>query len=797
MIGSAVNAELAALGRRQLTANVVCRSRDPRAEAAGKISKEVLEDRLKKLGWADIREHFTWLQIVCGMAVLKSFWEETSTEVGYFQNSEAGSCLECGAGLSSPKVKREDITKAEAEGRPTKHLEQAEQLDEETASLTACPYCDEPKPLSPIELDSETAQQPDYYGRPMGKVLPKGQTGMEIVSLFDLYPENSGIDVSWDTMTLWRQATPRSLDWIFTRYPHLIGLVEPEEPRKLIENHPVLGEWDISRRYDSTYDADMFPNHAMVYEVWQDRNYRFPEGRGFVLIGDCEVAAYDGPLYKKQGAVSVAIVKYAGANWEPKHREIWGRALPDSLISPQNRINMLDSLDLDALGRMGTPNMILPEGCSVDGVEYVDDGLGKVIRYRTDPLNPNAKPEILGGMGMPSNLGQMRQQILEDMQVIAGPQSIEMGEAPKNITTTSGLQLLGENTEKKRAHRERALISAFEKIWEHQLNLLWAFRVEPDTYESKTDDGGWEMKEYTRAALMGQTKVTIEKQAEIDKSIYQKEAVREAMADGLYMVDSLHAKKRILELKGLPTDVNEDINYQIDNVKKQWVDFTESGKVPVVDPTIDDPSLRYRGFATFLLSQEGQRLTESNGWLQILKLISGWEMRLMAAEAMDMQARQLYGTTDPMAAGQMFEQMQGQYEQGIGQYEQSRQAGAQLAQETGQAPVDSLAPPTPPIPPVFLPGDKADHIYGVWMQMIQEGGSMIAPQQDPYIKLRAVVEAYRLLEREKLAADMAAQNGLPAPGVGPVDATQAPQTAPDSQGGVPQIGQLNVSDKRL
>ncbi len=834
-IAPAVNTEMAALGRRQLTANVICKSRDPRAEAAAKQAKEILDDRLKKLNWSDLREHFTWLTIVCGMAILKSYWEETSTDISYMDNPEALMCLDCGIVLSRPNVSAEDVSKAEAAGQVSRHLrtsmpvsEPGEELEAgaepeagddeaetgETYHIEVCPYCEEERPLSPLSLDNESARELDFYGRPLGIAQPKGQTALEVVSLFDFFPENAGINVDWNTMSLWRQATPRSVDWVLTRWPHLKGKISPEDPRELMKNHPVLGEWDFIGRYDPRHDADLFANHVMVYEVWQDRNWRFPDGRGFVLVGDCSEPAYDGPLYKSNGAVSCPIVKYAGANWEPKHLEIWGKALPDDLISPQNRINMLDALELDAIGRTGSPNMIAPSGSNLNGAAWFDEATGKIYFYDVDPLNPQAKPEILEPRGLAPNGQNARQQAVNDMQILSGPQPIEQGEAPKNITTTSGLQLLGENAEKKRAHRERSLISAFEKIWTHQLDLLWAFREEPDSYEAKTYDGSFEQREFTKASLMGQTKVLIEKQAEIDKSLYQREAVREAMADGLYLADSLHAKKRILELKGLPTDVNEDINYQIDSVKKQWVDFVEQGLVPVIDPSLDDPVIRFQGFSTFLLSDEGQRTSEQAGWPSLLKQLHGWEARVKEAEALDQQSRQLYGN-DPAAAEQMFAQQQMAHQEAMGQWQQVSQAGSQLAAEGGSAP-EMGAPPAAPMQPVFLAGDRADHIFGVWQQMLgagQMGAQFGAPMgaqpspmtpppvlngptvdpnsgaatQETYLRFRAVVEAFRLMRDEKLLAV------TPVPGVGP--SAPGGEPAPDIQGGVPQLGQLNVASK--
>lgn len=786
LISGAVDIEMAALGRRQLTAKVMPISRDPRSEAAAQVAEDILQDRLQKLHWADIREHFTFLTIVTSMGILKSYWDESYADLGYYDNPEAKHCSTCGFQAAAP------------EGE-------------------LCPYCQEQgieHPLEPLELTPELAQQTDSLGQPLGLTRPKGQTAIEVVSPFDFYPENSGIDQDWNSIKTWRQATPRSLDWIFERFPELEGKLEPESPRELMKNHPVLGEWDIIGRYNEGMDADLFANHAMVYETYQEKSGRYPDGRAVVVVGD-EVAKNSTLYVDALGTTAegkpkkVKLVCFAGANWEPKHREIWGKSLVDDLISPQNVYNGLSSLELESIARTGSPNIILPEGSSADGPEFFEpyDQVGKIIRYRVDPLNPAAKPEILGGVVTPPGVGQAKNEALQLIQMLQGPASIEVGEAPRNITTTSGLQLLGEQAEKRRGYRERSLVSAFEKIWSHQLELLSSLRVDPDTYEATLDDGSWEQREYNMQSIAGQINVKIEKTAEVDKSLYTKEAVREAMADGLYgPVDLLSpiAKAKILKLRGLPSDVVEDKNRQIDLVKRRWADFLDFSTVPTVDPTIDDPQIQFAGLASYLLSNEGIQLAEAANWAGILKLISGWEARLMQIEAADQAARALYGTDNPQVAQPMYEQLQAQFEQSQLEYEQASQDAEKLVQQGGM-PQTQLLPPQPPPPPVFLPGDKADHIYGVWQSMLQEKGglppakSMVAvggipdpaatqAKQDTYMRFRAVVDAYRLLGAPAMMPPGTPQ-GDPMQGGQPGGPLQAPN--PALGGGQPNLERLS------
>lgn len=811
-ISGAVNIEQAALGRRQLTAKVTPSSRDPRVEAAAKVAQDILEDRLKKLDWADKREHFTFLTIILGLGIIKSYWDETYTELGFYDNPEAVACSnpECDTKLASQLVPNQFLEKSES----LTNLETAQPTLDGEAVLNACPTCQEPNPLVPLSLTPDQASQPDLFGRPLGMPIPKGQTALEVISPFDYFPENSGIDVTWNDIKIHRQATPRSLDWILERYPELEDKIYPENPKELMEQHPVLGDWDIRGRYDSAMDADIYANHAMVYEIYQDRSRKFPNGRAIVII--CDQIALDGELYRQVGQLSVPIVKYAGANWEPRHKEIWGKSLADDLISPQNVYNGLLALEIESMARTGSPNIILPNDTGADGPEFFEyyNNSGKVIRYNVNPLNPQAKPEILGGVTTPPAVNQAKNEALDAMVRIQGPTALEAGEAPKNVTTTSGLRLLEEQSDKKRAYRERALISAMEKIWSHQLEMLWAFRVDEDVYEAESDDGGWELKQYDRMAIMGQTKVKIEKQSEVDKSIYMSEAVREALADGLYggtgvaATLPIHARKRILELRGLPTDVEEDSNYQIELCKKRWVDFIDQGAIPVIDPSLDNFEIQWKGLGTFLVAPEGQRIANNLGWPQILKQIYGWEMRLQTMEAMDLQARQLYGTTDPAVTEPMYQQLQMQHQEQMAAWEQESIANEGVAKETGQ-PLMPMPPPQEPVPPVFLPGDKADHIYGIWQQMLMETGGIQPPTQsiqpslvpdpdiamqdlDNFLKFRAVVEAYRLLAMEKVMKDMMAM-APPAPG-GPGGDVAAPgQPSAGIMGSEPGLGQLNTT----
>lgn len=762
-IGEAVAVELAALSKRELTPNVIATSNDPRIEAAAKKAKDILQYRMKVLQWPDLRELATLINIICGTSIIKSYWDERYTDLTTIGSPEAVACPDCGVVLSSPTIPKSMAGSVQYGTEGIQDVVSNNPGTEEQVTLSQCPTCPSGSQLVPYDVGPDEAESgQDYFNRPLGLQTPKGNTALEVISPFEIFPQNSGVGITPENCKVWGQASPRDLDWIEERYPERIEEIKPEDPYEMMRYHPILGEWTILGRYNARLDSNIYDNHARVLELHALPNYRYPDGRSIVMVGD--VVLENGPLLRKQSqGVDVPRVTYAAARFKLRLGEFWGHGIVDDLISPQNRLNGMDAQTIDARERMSSPNLFVPDDADFTGPEYNDRyGGGKIMRWTPNPLNPQAKPDVFGGVEVPSSLFKEREQTIADMKQIAGPQDVEVGEAPRNITTTSGLQLLGEAAERRRAPRERSLVSMFERIWEHQLKLLWVLRTESDSYETENSEGDWETQEYDRQVIQGQTKVQVEKQAYVDRSLYIREATREAQADQLYRLDSQLAIKKILEYRGLPTDVNEDLNRQVDIGKRQYVDFTDDGVIPTIDTSIDDFLIRFQTLGTMLLTEEGKRIEARAGWPQITKLIAGWEDQYTQMEMLDMQTKAFYGGTPPP------EQANKMYAQGMQQYQQQQDSAQEMVQQTGDA--STLPPPgPPPPPPVFLPAAIEDRILMIWTSLIEKGGGLMTIQPpDPafaqeFLKFRAVVDAYKRYDMKKQMQMMGGMPGMPAP----------------------------------
>ena len=803
-LAPAVEVEMAAQTKRQWTPTVRPDSDLPDVIAAAKVAADVLTYDLDQDNWPLIRDRFIHQTIVTGTGLLWSWWDENWNTLECIAPGTTVECVGCGEKYFSNAVDQQSLATFHSAGNnlvvPTTP-KPVGSLDGPVAmQFDQCPTC--AGSLQPYDLHPDELYKQDPFGRELGLHVPKGTPRYENVAAHEFYPDNAGLNTTPENIRRFAIRKVRSLStWVEERYPDRIAEIEPDSPYDLMAVHPILGEWDYLSRYELGLDRNIYDEHVFVDTIVEMPSYRYPEGQLAVVAGDvvCEWGPLIATAQDGEGAKdSVPKHRIFAARYKERPDEFWGEALLDQQISPQNRINRIDMQEMDTMIRMGSPHILAPQDMQIHGPEWNPGyGAGKILHYELSLTRPEAKPEVFGGQYFYAHFKNARDAAIQDLRQGVGPTDFESGEAPKNIGTTSGLQVLGEQSERKRATRERSILSACESAWSHRLQLLWCLRTntEQGEYTPHSGEGSWAKRQYTRLSIMGQTKVHIEKQAYIDQSIYQREAAREAQTDQLYVVDSPQARKRLLELRGLPTNVNEDQNRQIDHAEKQWSDFMSIGRVPVLDDTLDDPQLHHAILGVCLLRDETQDLGDSLDWPTICEQLAGWQDRLDGLQQQEAESLAFYGSRLSE------EQGAAAYAQAYDNYDKQATLFEQIQSLSGagvQADVPPPAaggPPTPPPKPFFLPPYLPKAVLQVWMGLLQENGYQPPPPElgqappkrtfEELLRFRAVYEAYRLLTEAAMAAPVP---GPASPGTGTTMAAGdkgGPAGTPPASGGTP------------
>lgn len=824
-IAAAVDNEVARLCRKQYSPDPTAGKNKPAHMAAARLARDILRDRMERSGWEDVKEQLVFNSVIEGIAIARTWWDESESEVTLVQSPAATRCPRCSRLFADAKMPSYFLTTGMPDGsggfREPFHLDSAKGGAEDL-ELQHCPFCEKPSALQRAELNEGEAATQDPWGRDLGLLVPRGSAEIEVLNVHTFYPENAGIGVEPHEQMVSGQIVVRSLEWICQRYPMFESTVQREDPATLLRYNPLFADtifqgagsgFGYGGGYGSGYDA--YGNHARVIEVvCQPQPVDGLElGAHFVVVNDrvarqplcVEVQDEDGKSHP------ISKIRYHFARSKRIPKNFYGRSFVDDMVPLNKRLNEVDAQGVD-LRERGKPNMWVPQGTDLLVNDEVQGNL-TVIEYDSADGVWTPKEGLFPGFPMSgSSYSEERNAIIRDLQALGAPQEIERGQAPGSVKTTSGLMLLSEEASRQRDFRERGLVRLYESIFEHDLEMQWAFRKEEAAYEVRSESGVWEQESYTGADLLGGMRVKMEARLGYDQTLYNKEASAEALEQGLYRLDSPDAVDRILDLQKLPKDVNEKATLQIERAEQAWHHFLRKREIPIIDQTIHDPIAWYAVLGKRWIDDEAYLLQRECGWANLLPRLTLWEQKLAQTEAAEAPAKAIYQNFPEsewpkiQADGEeMTKQAQAAYDQAMQSYNAATASAAELGQPAPAPP--PLQPPPPfPVPPPqgFLPDAIELKIYTIWRRMLPElDQALVAAQAadeladvlppaaevqkvkelDALLKIRAVIEGYR-----KLASGQVGPAALPPPAPGsapgpPPPGGPGPAAAPPPQPG--------------
>jgi hypothetical protein len=777
-----VEIELATYNKRKFMPKVEAVSNDPWDVHAAKKMGSVLRSTARDVGWDAERQRVALHVVAAGTGGLRAAWDQDYMDTEDIASPFAVQCQVC------KQIVASDTFPMDLQGVVKYNSETLGSVPDDPLSimLTDCPNCDARGSLQPAQMNEADRGKRDLFGRSAFVKVPKGKPSIEAYDPFRLYPENGGVGVTVDTFRAMHTVTPRSLDWIADRHPQFESLLRPDHQIELIRRNPLLGEFSSFVWLGPTLDTNVYTNHANYFEMIHVPSRLYPQG---ALIRSCNSLILQAePLiwdYVDQTSgfkMSAARVEYACGNWFERPGEFFGHGMIDRGRSLQNRVNGLDAIVTDIHDRMANPHVLAATDMNVSGPEWFQGRYaGKKMQYERSVLDPSDKPTIFGGTSAPSGLFQVRSQLMGDVRFVLGPAEIEQGQAPKNISTTSGLQLASENAEQRRGPREDVMDRMSTKVWEAIMKMKQAFQVSESSYEEEDPvSKRWRKDVYTRTVLRGSFRLTIEKTAYVAQSIYNREAAREAQADGLYVVQKPADRKKLLELRGLPTDINEDENHQVDCANEKWFAFLKSGTIPALDVTLDNAPIHSDVFSTHLQSDEGKRLAVDANWSKIVPLLTDWMTLLEQRVGLDHVSRKVYGMwTSEQDAVQMYAQQMVQYQQAQSEYPMEVANYDSKAPAMIAAGIQPPLQPVEPVKPIFLPRPVDLKILTVWKELLEKVPVAAPPNEDAekyamvldrFLRFRAVREAYLILAVPPPWLAMPSETPMPMSAAGPAGA---------------------------
>jgi hypothetical protein len=748
-----VDNEVGKLARRQSKPYVRPRQGKSEAKKGGtQKANDVLNWHLEKIRWGRKRYDGIFKKVMYGVGLWKSYWSldyKKTVKVGY---PGAVKCSDpsCNFVLQSPQLPPTVMSQLDPMKMDRVEIKKdvSPQNDVSTqVTAKACIQCEESKPLQPAKLLPEEAKGADTYGRPLGMDVPIGNADIEVVDPDHFFPENEGISVAPEDLRAWIQSTPRTLDWVADHFDVKVDAegrvwkgtdeIKPEDPSSIAEYQLTLGDNSFFSpgMKAGLAERNVYKRHVRVREAVQYPTRQYPLGRWCVIANNVVLVDDDlmAPCSQKKGEYYPK-VKIGAARFWPRDGEFFSMGAVVPLISPQNRLNMAFSQIIDSRERAGTDAIMITKGMRLLSPNWLSNFSGKTVVWDMDPENPTATPQTLQARMIDGRIYEETDRTEQHMRNVIGQPDVDVGNAPKNVDTATGIRLLQEKSSERRQQREQELKYAFQEIFSHQLLLLQEKVREPREYEAPGNGKSWETKEFIGLDLSGMTDVIVDEEASYDVQAYERESILSGINLGIIKPETPVALREVAKAIGIPQVILDDNNVQIDDAERKWFDFKNLDIVPAVDETLDSHFIHWQVYGKFLKGEDGQECVEKAQWNKILPLLFGWEEKLALAEQADMMARQLPALQ-----------------------EQAAQAGA----------------PVPEIPPeqleqMLLPPDLPSRVLTVWLRCLAVGN--MVPQEDSYqltfLKFRSVAETHRMLAQGRKASAMAGAPVVAAPGGG-------------------------------
>ncbi len=723
-----VDNESSKLYRRKSTAYVrPVAVQDGTAGAGGaSAANDIMEWHLETIRWPRKRRNAIYRDVLYGTTFFWSYLDQSYAETVKIGITDARRCVndQCDFMLAGDyKIPYDDMMESPFKDQAVNaaRVQRHTSFDADSGDTsvmfeaTKCLQCGAPLKTGYSPTDEEEVEGEDPFGHSFSKPVPMNQPDIEIVSPYDVWPQNGGIgfDDPGDVRE-WYRCTPRSIDhWIADHYPDMVDRVRPDKVDDITNAHPLATGYSFKEVEFSRTNA--WHNMALVKTAVIDRCKAYPLGRYVEMAGG--VLLRDTPLYRKsdrQPGVIVPLVKVTCARFIIKDGEIWGQGIVKPLVSLQNRINMTLSQIVDTRQRngvsgiMGTTGMRFTSG-------WLDGFAGRYVRWEPDPQHPEMTPQFIDTKMIDSAVYQELDRTVERMQQISGTQDVDIGKAPKNVSAATAIQILQESAAGRREGREQELIDAFKEIYSHQLLLLAEYAIEPRSYRLKSRNGKWEYRQFRGSDLAGHTDVMVEEQAGYDQRAFVREAMVQAINLQIVTISSPFQRREACKVLGLTPSLSDEENLQISDCEARYYAFRDFQEIPIVDESLDDHWLFYQGYGLFLKTSEGREMAVQFGWPATNNMISGWEDKLTQATQLEAQVKQL---TAGARSGDMTAAMAMQ------------QITLQLALE-GETPES-----------IILPTSMPEKILYVWQRM----GVDVA---NPFNAFRASFEAHKLLAQAK------------------------------------------------
>ncbi len=440
-----------------------------------------------------------------------------------------------------------------------------------------------------------TAFQPATHpdGSPVGEVVGFGRGKTTALSPFEYaFPPNitNFHDLPYIIRLRWRDK-----HYYEANHPEIIGKVRWEKS-------PTDRSLQIFKSLALTNDVGTGSQFAYLgtagahtvegiteYELWMKPTKEFPQGLVLRVAGDTNPVLVDAPEEGIPGPIPYTditgkpLFPFCHAQYEHLGGRLYGRSAIAPLIQKQDQLNQLDSLIQLCVQRTANPAWVVPEDA---GIENLTGEPGLIIKWRPLAAQGHGEPKRIPGENIPQSLFLYRQQLLKDIEDLAGTFDIIKGQKPTGVEAFSALQLLVERSQSRFTAVFQSRGEMYRQWFSLAIELERQFGPVERTWTVVSPNRGYTFKHFKNAQLQGQILVQIEDGSNMPKTALGKRAaIEQANQLGLLNPGDPDQRYALLQTFGLADlapslDFHVQCALQMQEAFERWAE-TRQGPPPL------------------------------------------------------------------------------------------------------------------------------------------------------------------------------------------------------------------------
>jgi hypothetical protein len=654
--------ESSRLGRPNYRPTTEPRSMQPDIKALDRAmnTRRMLIHRLKEMEWpAEFPVACYHLPLYGGVFV-GSWWDQPWDKTSPQPVQGAVWCKPCGYTLASPDIPfnrraqatagKENVDRAPVGGwaGPENSLERKA---DGSASAKACPQCG--GKLTPYALTFEEQRTDpgrlDSLGRPLMADQPVGNWVMKILSPYDVFPANMGFfvrpgailpDVSW--------CHPETLDWVALRYPKRAKHVKPENPATLAKFHPIAGQPDLLGQMASYTRSGgrnfkgcvrVKERHKAPWMEWVDDPsdpeggyFELNRGRSVVMAGN-EVlldAPYlmDSVLYPGDTLERFMVTFIPWEYRDGAQRTGSGLGMWDILFDPQDLANERRGQRASVNSRLAKPIIAVARTANFE-LQALEAGVPAILaEFDVDPASPESSiPRAVLNETIDPGVNVEIQDTVGFMDRASDNAKIESAD-PGAVDAAAAIKLLKEAAGEKREDRIKRIKTGLRPLFGHGSRLMAGLYLEKRDMSFVDDDMSGEEQSWTQldGSQLGRDGVDIVVDLEPDAvdTDEKRLQVKDLMDTGLIIPpqESPKMRRRLARfIAPQATDLYEPEDTQERAAEREWVDWRDRRKRPVLDPRLDDHDAHGDSHGQKAMTDYFRDLEERGNWDGALKVL--------------------------------------------------------------------------------------------------------------------------------------------------------------------------------